>query len=108
MSKPRVLQLSQTQCGLKDTIVRRLLWILLAILTIVLLVLVLQQNDAALEALSRFDASSLETEIMALALFVLIAVTEFRQRVSHALISDLVWVRVSVRFLVRVCYRFVS
>ena len=44
---------------------RRLLWILLAVLTIALLVLVLQQNEAALAELSRFETSSLETKIMA-------------------------------------------
>src|SRR5262249_25536812 len=98
--------LSQTQCGLKDTIVRRLLWILLAILTIVLMVLVLQQNEAALEELSRFDTSSLETKVMALALVGLIALTLFRQRFSHALESVLIWVMVAALLALGYTYRF--
>ena len=69
---------------------RRLLWILLAILTIALLVLVLQRNEAALAELSRFDTSSLETKIMALALVGLIALTLFRHRFAHALESALI------------------
>jgi len=86
--------------------VRRLLWILLAILTIVLLVLVLQQNEAALEELSRFDTSSLETKIMALALVALIALTLFRQRFSHALESVLIWVMVAALLALGYTYRF--
>jgi len=86
--------------------VRRLLWILLAILTIVLLVLVLQQNEAALEELSRFDTSSLETKIMALALVALIALTLFRQRFSHALESVLIWVMVAALLSLGYTYRF--
>ena len=85
---------------------RRLLWILLAILTIVLLVLVLQQNEAALEELSRFDTSSLETKIMALALVALIALTLFRQRFSHALESVLIWVMVAALLALGYTYRF--
>ena len=75
---------------------RRLLWILLAIVTIALLVLVLQQNEAALAELSRFDTSSLETKIMALALVGLIALTLFRQRFSHALESALIWIMLAM------------
>ncbi len=85
---------------------RRLLWILLAILTIVLLVLVLQQNEAALAELSRFDSSSLETKIMALALVGLIALTLFRQRFSHALESALIWVMVAALLALGYTYRF--
>ena len=47
---------------------RRLLWILLAVLTVALLVLVLQQNETALAELSRFDSASWETKVMAAAL----------------------------------------
>jgi aspartyl protease family protein len=86
--------------------VRRLFWILLAILTVALLVLVLQQNEAALAELSRFDSSSLETKIMALALVGLIALTLFRQRFSHALESALIWVMVAVLLALGYTYRF--
>jgi aspartyl protease family protein len=91
---------------LKDTIVRRLLWILLAVLTIVLIVLVLQQNEAALAELSRFDTSSFETKIIAVALVGLIALTLFRQRFSHALESALIWVMVATLLALGYTYRF--
>src|SRR5262249_28250521 len=77
-----------------------------AILTIVLMVLVLQQNEAALEELSRFDTSSLETKVMALALVGLIALTLFRQRFSHALESVLIWVMVAALLALGYTYRF--
>jgi len=86
--------------------VRRLLWILLAIVTIALLVLVLQQNEAALAELSRFDTSSLETKIMALALVGLIALTLFRQRFSHALESALIWIMLAMLLALGYTYRF--
>ena len=85
---------------------RRLLWILLAIVTIALLVLVLQQNEAALAELSRFDTSSLETKIMALALVGLIALTLFRQRFSHALESALIWIMLAMLLALGYTYRF--
>ncbi len=73
---------------------RRILWTLLAVLTIALLVLVLRQNDAALAELTRFDAASLETKIMA-----------FRQRFSHALESALIWIVVVMLLLLGYTYR---
>ena len=85
---------------------RRLLWILLAILTIALLVLVLQQNEAALAELSRFDTSSLETKIMALALVGLIALALFRHRFTHALESALIWIMIAALLTLGYTYRF--
>lgn len=85
---------------------RRLLWILLAVLTIALLVLVLRQNEAALAELSRFDTSSLETKIMALALVGLIALTLFRQRFSHLLESALIWIMLATLLALGYTYRF--
>src|SRR5262249_17755515 len=81
-------------------------WILLAIVTIALLVLALQQNEAALAELSRFDTSSLETKIMALALVGLIALTLFRQRFSHALESALIWIMLAMLLALGYTYRF--
>jgi aspartyl protease family protein len=86
--------------------VRRLLWILLAVLTIALLVLVLRQNEAALAELAHLDTSSLETKIMALALVGMIALVLFRQRFSHALESILIWVVVVLLLLLGYTYRF--
>ena len=85
---------------------RRLLWILLAVLTVALLVLVLQQNETARAELSRFDSASLETKIMALALVGLIALMLFRQRFSHALESALIWVMLAALFALGYTYRF--
>ena len=85
---------------------RRLLWILLAVLTIALLVLVLRQNEAALAEFAHLDTSSLETKIMALALVGMIALVLFRQRFSHALESILIWVVVVLLLLLGYTYRF--
>ena len=84
---------------------RRLLWILLALLTISLLVLVLQRNEAALAELSRFDSSSFETKIMAVALVGLIALTLFRQRFSHVLESALIWAMLGALLTLGYTYR---
>jgi aspartyl protease family protein len=69
--------------------VRRLLWILLAVLTVALLVLVLQQNETALAELSRFDGASVETKIMAAALVGLIALMLFRE-VADRVLAELI------------------
>jgi aspartyl protease family protein len=86
--------------------VRRLLWILLAVLTVALLVLVLQQNETALAELARFDTSSLETKITALVLVAIIALMLFRQRFSHALESVLIWVVIALLLMLGYTYRF--
>jgi aspartyl protease family protein len=86
--------------------VRRLLWILLAVLTVALLVLVLQQNETALAELARFDTSSLETKITAAVLVVIIALMLFRQRFSHALESLLIWVVIAALLMLGYTYRF--
>ena len=85
---------------------RRLLWILLAVLTVALLVLVLQQNETALAELARFDTSSLETKITALVLVAIIALMLFRQRFSHALESVLIWVVIALLLMLGYTYRF--
>jgi aspartyl protease family protein len=86
--------------------VRRILWILLAVLTIALLILVLRQNEAALAELAHLDTSSLETKIIALALVGMIVLMLFRQRFSHALESILIWVVVVLLLLLGYTYRF--
>jgi len=86
--------------------VRRILWILLAVLLIALLVLVLRQNEAALAELAHLDTSSLETKIMALVLVGIIALALFRQRFTHALESLLIWIVVVLLLLLGYTYRF--
>ena len=85
---------------------RRILWILLAVLTIALLILVLRQNEAVLAELAHLDTSSLETKIIALALVGMIALMLFRQRFSHALESILIWVVVVLLLMLGYTYRF--
>jgi aspartyl protease family protein len=85
--------------------VRRLLWTLLAVLTIALLVLVLRQNDAMLAELTRFDAASLETKIVAAALIGVVLLGLLRQRFSHALESALIWIVVVMLLLLGYTYR---
>ena len=85
---------------------RRLLWILLAVLTVALLVLVLPQNEAALADLAQFDTSSLETKITAVVLVAIIVLMLFRQRFSHVLESVLIWVVVVLLLMLGYTYRF--
>jgi aspartyl protease family protein len=85
--------------------VRRILWVLLAVLTIALFVLVLRQNDAALAELTRFDAASIETKIFAAALIVMAALVLFRQRFSHALESALIWIVIVLLLMLGYTYR---
>jgi aspartyl protease family protein len=86
--------------------VRRLLWILLAALTIALLVLVLRQNETALDELSHFENASLGTKITAVVLIGLIALTLFRQRFTHVFESVLIWAAVVLLLLLGYTYRF--
>ncbi len=85
---------------------RRLLWILLAVLTVALLVLVLRQNEAALADLAQFDTSSLETKITAVVLVAIIVLMLFRQRFSHVLELVLIWVVVVLLLMLGYTYRF--
>ena len=85
---------------------RRLLWILLAALTIALLILVLRQNEAALDELAHFESASIEAKITAAVLIGLIALTLFRQRFSHILESVLIWTAVLLLLLLGYTYRF--
>jgi aspartyl protease family protein len=86
--------------------VRRLLWMLIAVLTIVLFVLVLRHNETAWAEFTRFDASSIETKIVALAFVVMIALALFRQRFPRALESALMWVVVVLLLALGYTYRF--
>jgi aspartyl protease family protein len=86
--------------------VRRLLWILLAVLTIVLIVLVMRQKDAALAELTRLDSASLETKITALVLLAMIALAIMRQRLSHVVESILIWLVIVTLLTLGYTYRF--
>jgi aspartyl protease family protein len=86
--------------------VRRLISLLFAVLAVVLCVLLLQQSEAAWAKLIRWDDSSIETKIMALALAGVIALALFRQRFSHALLSAVVWALIALILVLGYTYRF--
>ena len=85
---------------------RRLLLILLAILTIALFVVVLRQNEGALAGLARLDISWREVEMAALVLLGIMALALFRPHFSHALESALVWAVIALLLLLGYTYRF--
>jgi aspartyl protease family protein len=86
--------------------VRRLLWILLAILTIVLAVLVVAQNQAALAELKRWDAAGLEIKILALVLAGMAALILVQHRFTRVLESALIWIVIALLFALGYTYRF--
>jgi aspartyl protease family protein len=85
--------------------VRRLLWILLAILTAVLFVLVMHQGGT-LASLSQFDLSSLAIKIIVLVIVGGIVLALFRQRLTHALESALIWIAIALLLAVGYTYRY--
>jgi len=86
--------------------VRRLISLLFAVLAVVLCVLLLRQNEAAWAELTRWDESSVETKIMALAFAAMIALVLFRQRFSHVLQSVVVWALIALVLVLGYTYRF--
>ena len=84
---------------------RRLLWILLAILIAVLFALVVQQGGT-LAGLSQYDFSSLTTKLVALVFVCVLVLALFRQRFSHALESALIWVLIALLLAIGYTYRF--
>jgi aspartyl protease family protein len=85
--------------------VRRLLWILLALLIAVLFALVVQQ-DGTLASFSQYDFSSLTTKVVALVFVCVLVLALFRQRFSHALESALIWVLIALLLAIGYTYRF--
>jgi aspartyl protease family protein len=83
--------------------VRRLLWILLVVLAILVLVLLLRQNNALAEL---FENATLETKIIALALIGVAVAAFFRQRFTHVLESALVWIVIALILALGYTYRF--
>ena len=84
---------------------RRLLWILLALLIAVLFALVVQQ-DGTFAGLSQYDFSSLTTKVVALVFVCVLVLALFRQRFSHALESALIWVLIALLLAIGYTYRF--
>ena len=85
---------------------RRLIWILLAALTVALVALVLRHNEITLAGMRRIDSSSLDTKIIAVILVVVVALAIVRQRFHRALESMLIWVLMVVLLGLGYTYRF--
>ena len=84
---------------------RRLLWILLAILTAVLFVLVIR-HGGDLASLRQYDFSSGTIKAAALLVVGLLVLVSFRQRFTHVLESMLVWLVIVLLLVVGYTYRF--
>ena len=84
---------------------RRLLWILLARLTVVLFVLV-ARNDGAFTNLSHLDLSSLAIKIALIVFVGALILALFRERFSRAIESALIWVVVALLLAIGYTYRF--
>jgi aspartyl protease family protein len=85
--------------------VRRLLWILLAILTVVMIVLIAQQ-DGTIAGLSQSDLASLVVKIVLIVFVGALVMTLFRERLSHAIESALIWVVIALLLAIGYTYRF--
>ena len=84
---------------------RRALWILLAILALVTIVLI-GQEDGAIAGLSRVDLASLVVKIVLLVFVGALVLTLFRERLSHAIQSALIWVVIALLLAIGYTYRF--
>jgi aspartyl protease family protein len=84
--------------------VRRLLWILLTALTVVLVVLVAQ--NGAIPELANVDLPSLILKIGAVVFVGALALAMFRERFSRAIESALIWVVVALLLAISYAYRF--
>jgi len=86
--------------------VRRLLWALLAVLTAVLLVLALAQDEDTIAGVSRTDFVSLAVRLVILLLVGGLVLAYFRRRVSRAIESALIWTVIALLLALGYTYRF--
>jgi len=86
--------------------VRRLLWALLAVLTAVLLVLALAQDEDTIAGVSRTDFVSLAVRLVILLLVGGLVLAYFRRRVSRAIESTLIWTVIALLLALGYTYRF--
>jgi aspartyl protease family protein len=86
--------------------VRRLLWLLLAILTAVMFALALETDDGTIAGLSRVDLSSFLVKAVILIFIGALALAFFRERFSQALEAAAVWVVIALLLAVGYTYRF--
>jgi aspartyl protease family protein len=88
-----------------QTVRRRFLWIMLAILAVVMFFLVMQR-DGSLASLETVDISSLTVKIVGLVFVLALAITFFRERLSQAIEAALVWVVIALLLVLGYTYRF--
>jgi aspartyl protease family protein len=86
--------------------VRRLLLILLTVLTVAMLALALRQNEAALAELAHLDITAHGVQIVALVLVGMIALALYRRRFSDVLEAALLWIVVALLLVLGYTYRF--
>jgi aspartyl protease family protein len=86
--------------------VRRLLLILLTVLTVAILALALRQNEAALAELAHLDITAHGVQIVALVLVGMIALALYRRRFSDVLEAALLWIVVALLLVLGYTYRF--
>jgi aspartyl protease family protein len=86
--------------------VRRLLWVLLAVLTVVIFLLILKQDEGAIAGLTKLDISSLSVKIVILVFLGALVLALFREQFSRALESALIWVVIALLLAVVYTYRF--
>jgi aspartyl protease family protein len=86
--------------------VRRILWLMLAILAAVAAALMLETDDGSFAGLSRLDLASLLIKIVVLLFIGTLALTFFRDRVSQAVEAAAVWLVIALVLAVGYTYRF--
>jgi aspartyl protease family protein len=86
--------------------VRRILWLLLAILAALLVALMLETDDGSFAGLSRLDFASLLIKAVVLLFIGTLALTFFRGRVSQAFEAAAVWLVIALLLAVGYTYRF--
>jgi aspartyl protease family protein len=86
--------------------VRRIFWLLLAILAAVMLALALETDDGTVAGLGRIDLTSLLVKVVALLFFVGLAFAFFRNRFSQAIEAAAIWLVIAVVLVVGYTYRF--
>lgn len=85
---------------------RRLLWVLLLSLGLVLVILVARHNQGTVGSVSTADFASLAVKIVMLVIVGGVVLTLFRDRFSHALESALLWVVIGLLLVLAYTYRF--
>jgi aspartyl protease family protein len=86
--------------------VRNLLWFLLALGSIALLFISLEQNGITVKDLSALDVSPLAINAVSIVLLSVIVLSLVRKRVSEALKSIMIWIALATALAIGYTYRF--